>query len=1405
MKRHGNGWTTLSLLAILALLALTYAPSFAQGTGPSDFKATPLTPESTIQIAKSASGTSATKLTSVIVKLKGAPLAAYAGGIQGLAPTSPSVIGESQLNVESAASQAYLAHLAQEQAFFIATATRAIPEAKVTYQYDVVLNGVAMIVPADQVDELAKLPSVEAIYADELLQPQTDNSPQFLGAPTIWNQLGGQESSGDNVVVGVIDTGIWPEHPSFSDPDPSGKAFGPPPPPLSGTRLCQFGGGANPGPAFTCNNKLIGAYRYMSTYSELQPVVPGEYSSARDDDGHGTHTASTAAGNGSVQASIFGVSRGIVSGITPRARVIMYKVCGAAGCYESDSVAAVNRAILNGVNVINFSISGGATPYSDPVELAFLNAYSAGVFVAASAGNAGPAPDTTDHRGPWTTTVAASTQNRAFETTATVAGSGGASLALTGTSITAGASPASVLVPASDVQCNNPFAAGSVAGKIVVCQRGNTGRAQKGYNILQGGAAGMILYNQSAAVTDLETDNHYLPAVQIQYARGQSLLTFLAANPGATASWPAGAKVSAQGDAMASFSSRGGPGQTLGVSKPDITAPGVSILAGASPQHMPPPAGVALGPQGESFQAIAGTSMSSPHIAGAGALLKAQHPGWTPGQIKSALMTTAWTQVVKEDGTTPANAFDDGAGRVNLNVAGDPGLTFDESALDYVALQNNLWNANYPSVYVPAMPGAITVQRTAHSILPSASQWKLEVKGKSANDFTITVPPTLVVSAGGDAPFNIDIDGRDVPVGQVRMATLYLTQDGGTRELHMPITFIRKAPVVSLTKSCAPATVPQGAATNCTVTAINNSFDPATVNISDQLPAGLTLVPGSVKGGLPSGNGVNAFGTLDGAQPPDVSIGPGPTPAGYLPLSQFGIAPISGVGDETITNYTVPAFTYAGETYASIGIVSNGYAVVGGGTSADIQYINQSLPNPTPPNNVLASFWTDLDPGKAGAMRIAILTDGVNDWIVLEWEGVREYGSAANLHSFQIWVGVSANTPAGQDISFAYGPNKGNGDLGFATVGAENKFGNRGANYYVDGTGTLPVNGTQLRVTATPPAPGGKAVITYAAQADQMGDWTNYAELTSDLFQGTSIARAAGTTVAPAPDVWVKKSGPATAKVGDVVTYTVTLGNSGSAPAIGVAVTDTLFAGATPVAQMNMVLPIVPAGYITTVVQAVPVQPALAGVTLTNRIEASAVGDIDLTNNQAEAQTVVVPLVAATQTFAGAKDTFLEAGQPTTNFGAWSFLYVGANDTVRSVIGFDLSALQPWYPVDKATLSVYIESYSGGGSPAQLAVYEVIKGWAENTATWKTPWIVPGGDYISAAVAGTPIEKTAVGTWKKFDVTPLVQKWVANPATNQGAIMRLVNATSYTLYRLPSRQYWTPANMPMLEVTYRKP
>ena len=254
-------------------------------------------------------------------------------------------------------------------------------------------------------------------------------------------------------------------------------------------------------------------------------MLPDEFTTARDDDGHGTHTATTAAGNGGVAASIFGVPRGIVSGIAPRAHVIAYKVCGDLGCFGCDSAAAVQQAIRDGVNVINFSISGGTNPYSDAVELAFLDAYDAGVFVAASAGNSGPAAETTDHRGPWVTTVAASTQNRVVREHRRP-------------SRPPAARPCT-LDRHVDHRRHRPGRRSSVR-RLMRCAsarsppgsvrrqdrrlqaRRRPAAPRRATTSLQGGAVGMILYNKAANVTDLETDNHFLPASPYPVRAGRS-------------------------------------------------------------------------------------------------------------------------------------------------------------------------------------------------------------------------------------------------------------------------------------------------------------------------------------------------------------------------------------------------------------------------------------------------------------------------------------------------------------------------------------------------------------------------------------------------------------------------------------------------------------------------------------------------------------------------------------------------------------------------------------------------------------------------------------------------------------------------------------------------------------------
>jgi hypothetical protein len=486
-------------------------------------------------------------------------------------------------------------------------------------------------------------------------------------------------------------------------------------------------------------------------------------------------------------------------------------------------------------------------------------------------------------------------------------------------------------------------------------------------------------------------------------------------------------------------------------------------------------------------------------------------------------MTTAKTAgVVKEDGVTPADAFDYGSGRVNLNVAGDPGLTFDATGADYVANQDHLYTTNYPSIYHPTMPGKITLTRTAHSVLGSKSSWSLTATGTS--DFKISVPAKLKGKAGANASFKIDLDASLVPLGQVRMGMITLTQTdkGAHRVLHMPVTIVRGQEDVTLTKSCEPTALRSNQTTSCTVTVENPTFDDVTYSLKDKLPGELTLDPSSVTGGtVQGGDTVVSSGTIPASDPADVHatlVSAATTPSGgYIPLSLFGGTTTITGGDETIDNFNVPSFSFAGESWSQIGVVSDGYAVVGGGTGEDVQFINQLLPDGAPPNNVLAPFWSDLNSAFGGNMKINVLTDGSDDWTVIEWTAVAEYSVPSRTHTMQIWIGSDTDAHPGEDITFVYGNAQPSGEGGFGTIGAENKFGNRGEMVYGDGDGTLPGTADAVLVTSTPGtvhSAGFSFKATAAGGGAHGKTWRNCATLTSSGFLGTSYACVDG-TIAP--------------------------------------------------------------------------------------------------------------------------------------------------------------------------------------------------------------------------------------------------------------------------------------------------
>lgn len=1072
----------------------------------------------------------------VIIKLDEQPVASYDGGVAGLTATNPRLTGDTRLDLNSLSVQRYQRYLQGQLADFENSLEAAVDGATVTHNYDLVVGGVAAIVPGSSLTKIAKMSGVVAVYPDTLNELLTDSSPEWIGAPTLWNSLGGQDDAGEGIIVAAVDSGIWPEHPSVSDPDPAGEAYAAPPAHWAGTGTgagCDFGDTAfNPGDdPFTCNNKLLGAYDFTATYVAINGLIPTEYHSARDSNGHGSHTLTTAAGNGGVAATLLGVPRGEVSGIAPRAHVVAYKGCGLTGCFSSDTSAAIQQAVADGVDVVNYSISGGSDPYNDVVSLAMLDAYNGGTLVVPSAGNSGPGADTVAHREPWSLTTGASTSDRHFLATVTLTADNDDTLELTGASLTGGIAVATPVIfpPAGQEQCENtpggedPFPAGTFAGEIVVCDRGGFARVAKSFNVSEGGAGGMLLVN--LVPQGLSTDNHFIPSIHLENNDGDALKAFMAAHTGVTATTTDSTTTAVQGDVMAPFSSRGGSLQTLGISKPDVTAPGVQILAA----HTPTPENQDGGLPGELFQAIQGTSMSAPHATGSAALVKAAHPDWTPGQIKSALMMTAKQDgVTKEDGVTPADAFDYGSGRVDLTQAHRARVTISETGANFLAMQDHLWDANYPSLYVPVFAGQNTVARTFENM----------TNFRQVYDFEIDKPDDLIVRFGvlrdgkfrikkngrfGVAPnssktHHIKVDGRNLAVGETRHATITMTNRRGNETLVFPITVVRQQAGVSLDKTCAPSSIGVDEFTTCTITAQNNTFETENVNIADRLPRELGLDRSSVEGETKiKANGTIRFiGPLGGATPPapSVAVDPLASPFGYLALAGFGGTIDVGATDESIANFTVPSFEYAGVSYSTIGIVSNGYAIVGGGTGADVNFINSDLPDAAIPNNVLAPFWTDLNPAFGGRVLINVLSNGVDTWTVLEWENVRSFGDVETTTT-QIWLGTDTDTNPGEDISFVYGADVSDGDGGFLTVGAENAFGNEGGTVYFDGVGdapapSFPVGDYEVDVLSIPGAPGEIAEITFNARGKFVGDWTNYVKMWSTAFPGKSWASASG-------------------------------------------------------------------------------------------------------------------------------------------------------------------------------------------------------------------------------------------------------------------------------------------------------
>ncbi|KAJ4966564.1 hypothetical protein NE237_018413 [Protea cynaroides] len=551
------------------------------------------------------------------------------------------------------------------------------------YTYTNAIHGFSAILSPSELEALKGSPGYVSSVQDMAVTVDTTHTFEFLGL----NSDSGAwpvSNYGKDVIIGLIDSGIWPESESFKD---EGMTDVP----------SRWKGECVAGTNFSssmCNKKLIGARYFNRGLVGHNPNLTIAMNSTRDTEGHGTHTSSTAAGNYVFGASYFGYANGTARGMAPRAHVAMYKAIWDEGGYASDILAAMDHAISDGVDILSLSLGIDGFPlYADPIAIGAFAAMEKGILVSSSAGNRGPSIGTLHNGTPWLLTVAAGTIDREFNSIVTL----GNGVAVTGASLYAGNMSIVHLPLVFMGTCINENELKEVRDKIVVCQDKNNSVGDQFYYVSSAKVTGGIfISNNSDILFYIESS---FPVAFLSPEDGQSILDYIKENSDPRASFEFKKTVlgTKPAPSVASYSSRGPSPNCPVVLKPDVMAPGTLVLA--SWTQATPVLNDGSVQLFSSFNLISGTSMSCPHATGVAALLKAVHPEWSPAAIRSAMMTTAdsldntFNPIIDtQDSNQPASPLAMGAGQINPNKALEPGLIYDANTDDYVRL---LCSLNY--------------------------------------------------------------------------------------------------------------------------------------------------------------------------------------------------------------------------------------------------------------------------------------------------------------------------------------------------------------------------------------------------------------------------------------------------------------------------------------------------------------------------------------------------------------------------------------------------------------------------------------------------------------------------------------------------------------------------------------
>jgi subtilisin family serine protease len=749
-----------------------------------------------------------------IVQLDAPPLARYQGGAKGFAATSPAVTG-AKVDTHSGAARAWSRELDHRQAAVLA----ATPGVTPTVRYRTALAGFAARLSAGEARTLRAQPGVAHVTKERFLRLSDSGVSAPLAVPAaedalagseaalmglpggLWQTLGGPAQAGRGVIVGVVDSGITPESASFAD-----RGL---PAPALWDGACQAG---EQFPSSMCDNKLIGARYFVEGFGRDNLQV-GDYLSPRDEVGHGTHVASIAVGDDGVDPLVddnpLGVDR--ITGVAPGAYLAVYKACWEFGaCSDVDVVAAIDAAVADGVDVINLSLGGPQDPSQrvDPVEQATLAADEAGVFVAVSAGNDGDRPSATGSpaSAPWTTAVAATTGSRTFRSTLHVSGGGGSADVPASTTWQGFAD--ATLLDARSLDPDHPGSAfddprycaigltrEQVGGKVVLCDAFAPVELVA-YTLSQAGAAGFVLIGGEQIDDPVVHSN--MPVAVVERSGGEALRAVTAGNGGvATLQAPAATATPWTPDRVAGFSSRGPGAMSEDLQRPDVSAPGVNVLAAYAPGSFAATQG---SESATPFAVLSGTSMASPQAAGAGALLTQVHPAWLPAQMRSALATTARPVT---DGDGPASALAAGSGRIDPTAAAGAGLVIAPSAADYRAFAAGTIagrDLNLPSIQIGELEGQATVTRTVTSVASTRASWTATVQGARLFELEARVTPQrFTIAPGQSRALTIDVSDTEGAIA-ARGLTIVLHNGQDGRTLSIPVTLrnpgIKDAPAV---------------------------------------------------------------------------------------------------------------------------------------------------------------------------------------------------------------------------------------------------------------------------------------------------------------------------------------------------------------------------------------------------------------------------------------------------------------------------------------------------------------------------------------------------------------------------------------------------------------------------------